>query len=443
MNTQSIFPIGPEDKKNLERGEDAPIPAPNRPPNSRKNFPQMMKEENNKSTPILAHTPPSTEPHELTSPFPFKSKPKNPPPKTSENPFEKKTEAFSQDLSLPISPNPASPNPTSHKARIPIEMAAINAFLKKDQETQAQQPQIPNTTHFPPIPKQKETPPTLDTTHTTQFPKQTSEKQHLHLPAPQLNSNMQAQTQENRNIQPQTQENRNIQPQTLAHKEIPAYTQEHALQNSKKQRQILEETLHKERRPPKISQNTPYENTNKNHSQSSQQRTEKTRPDGSETQEIATETTYNGEIEPLLTTHSNSRAEALQKLVNQLIDKLYNIRQTNGRIDTTITLKGIQLFEGATVTITEFDTSAGELNLSFENLSSDARSFLEQNASELRQKLEDNGHIVHQIQTTEQSNEHISKSEQQNPFKEQQEEQEKQEQEQVAEEDEENETQKG
>ena len=248
MNTQSIFPIGPEDKKNLERGEDAPIPAPNRPPNSRKNFPQMMKEENNESTPILAHTPHSTEPHEPTSPFPFNPKPKNLPPKTSENPFEKKTEAFSQDLSLPISPNPASPNPTSHKARIPIEMAAINAFLKKDQETQAQQPQIPNTTHFPPIPKQKETPPTLDTTHTTQFPKQTSEKQHLHLPAPQLNSNMQA----------QTQENRNIQPQTLAHKEVPAYTQERALQSSKKQRQILEDTLYKEKRTQKTSKSASY-----------------------------------------------------------------------------------------------------------------------------------------------------------------------------------------
>jgi hypothetical protein len=91
---------------------------------------------------------------------------------------------------------------------------------------------------------------------------------------------------------------------------------------------------------------------------------------------------------------------ALQEIIDKIVDKVYTLTlEGKGQTDTVITLKNPPILEGATIAITSFDTAKGELNLSFNGLSPEARNLLDtQQAKEsLKSALQEKGYAVHII----------------------------------------------
>lgn len=95
-------------------------------------------------------------------------------------------------------------------------------------------------------------------------------------------------------------------------------------------------------------------------------------------------------------------ATDIQAIVDQLVKKLYTVTHASGQVDTTIVLKHPPLLEGATVVVSSFQNAKGEFNISFENLTQQAKYFLDMAAN--RQSLMDNlqkqGYAVHILTTT-------------------------------------------
>jgi flagellar biosynthesis/type III secretory pathway protein FliH len=94
------------------------------------------------------------------------------------------------------------------------------------------------------------------------------------------------------------------------------------------------------------------------------------------------------------------RAE-MQDLVSQLVSKLH-VMKADGITETSLTLKNMGMFTNATVTIKEYDTAKGEFNISFANLSNEAKDLLDrqQNQIVLKQSLVDKGYTFHILTTT-------------------------------------------
>lgn len=92
-----------------------------------------------------------------------------------------------------------------------------------------------------------------------------------------------------------------------------------------------------------------------------------------------------------------SRQDAID-IAQQMLEKVTQIK-TQGITSTELTLKFPPLFEGSKITIKEFDSAKGEFNISFENLSAQAKRMvdMEQSQSSLRQNLQDKGYNVHII----------------------------------------------
>lgn len=90
----------------------------------------------------------------------------------------------------------------------------------------------------------------------------------------------------------------------------------------------------------------------------------------------------------------------IQELVEKLIDKLV-ILETKGQTDTTLTLSS-GTFKGVVVVISQFDSANGQLNLSFENLTQQAKALLDAqpNREQLMTALSEKGYIVQQMTTT-------------------------------------------
>ncbi len=91
----------------------------------------------------------------------------------------------------------------------------------------------------------------------------------------------------------------------------------------------------------------------------------------------------------------------LQILVNELSSRLY-IMRTQGQTEFALRLNNIPLFRGALVTITGYDNANGEFNLSFSDLSYQAKVLLDntQNQSLLKESLENKGYKIHILTAT-------------------------------------------
>lgn len=102
-----------------------------------------------------------------------------------------------------------------------------------------------------------------------------------------------------------------------------------------------------------------------------------------------------------ISTPQRSHMVEMQEMVDQIVSKLY-ILKVDGKTETTISLKHPPLFAGADVKVTGFDSARGEFNVTFENLSPDAKRMLDlaANQGDLRNALEQKGYVVHIITTT-------------------------------------------
>lgn len=98
-----------------------------------------------------------------------------------------------------------------------------------------------------------------------------------------------------------------------------------------------------------------------------------------------------------------SQKMTVQQLVDALVKSITSI-ESQGKTDTVVTLKQPPLFAGANVVLTSFETAKGEFNVRFENLSQDAKAFMDmqQNRESLLSSLNEKGYAVHILVATTQ-----------------------------------------
>jgi|GEM_PF-2460266 len=91
----------------------------------------------------------------------------------------------------------------------------------------------------------------------------------------------------------------------------------------------------------------------------------------------------------------------IHDLVVELIEKL-TIVQLKGQTDTIITLNNPGVFKGVIIVMSQFDTANGQLNLAFENLTSQGKALLDNLASRdsLINILSEKGYMVQSFITT-------------------------------------------
>lgn len=94
-------------------------------------------------------------------------------------------------------------------------------------------------------------------------------------------------------------------------------------------------------------------------------------------------------------------SEQLKNLIDQITIHLKSL-ENQTQIDTTLELKNLAAFDGATVTVTTYSTAKGEVNISFENLTQQAKHILDlpENRNALQQALDQKGYTVHMIVTS-------------------------------------------
>ncbi|NGX57951.1 MAG: hypothetical protein K940chlam3_00852 [Chlamydiae bacterium] len=95
---------------------------------------------------------------------------------------------------------------------------------------------------------------------------------------------------------------------------------------------------------------------------------------------------------------SKAQMDLLMKL---LVDSVTQMK-TDGKTETTVVLKHPPLFAGAKLTLTAFDTAKGEFNVTFSELTAQAKQLLDmQQAKEsLMRHLEEKGYVLHIMVTT-------------------------------------------
>lgn len=101
----------------------------------------------------------------------------------------------------------------------------------------------------------------------------------------------------------------------------------------------------------------------------------------------------------------------IQEIVDQIIHKLYTVKQ-EGKTDTVLVLRHPPLFAGAHLRITAYDTARGEFNISFSQLSMDAKALLDMNQAQfnLQKALEQKGYTAHIVVITTEKDEPIASS---------------------------------
>ena len=99
-------------------------------------------------------------------------------------------------------------------------------------------------------------------------------------------------------------------------------------------------------------------------------------------------------------TAKTSQAQA--DLMMRMLAKNISIMKSEGKTETTITIKNLPLFNDAKVTITAFDTAKGEYNITFSELSAQAKQLLDSQAvrNDMLRHLEEKGYLVHIMVTT-------------------------------------------
>lgn len=104
--------------------------------------------------------------------------------------------------------------------------------------------------------------------------------------------------------------------------------------------------------------------------------------------------------------------EEMTKLAHQIVQKIVSMK-SDGKNELTITIKGLENFEGGKVTITEFDTSRGQYNVEFTNLSSKAHTLVtdHENINILRGSITEKGYALHIVTaTTDDRIDHVQSS---------------------------------
>lgn len=106
---------------------------------------------------------------------------------------------------------------------------------------------------------------------------------------------------------------------------------------------------------------------------------------------------------PDVSINLNTKAEAalpplksIQELINLMVKEAQSL-ESEGKTDTTISLKYPPIFEGAQLTVTSFDSAKGEFNISFANLTQAAQQLVNNadNRANLLLSLEQKGYHVH------------------------------------------------
>lgn len=95
----------------------------------------------------------------------------------------------------------------------------------------------------------------------------------------------------------------------------------------------------------------------------------------------------------------SSKSADLQHLIDQIVDTL-TIIETKGQTDTVVKLQHPPLFAGAELRLTAFENAPKEFNISFSNLSPDARQLLLASQNQLLQSLEQKDYVVHILTMT-------------------------------------------
>jgi hypothetical protein len=98
-----------------------------------------------------------------------------------------------------------------------------------------------------------------------------------------------------------------------------------------------------------------------------------------------------------------ARSTTIKDLAAQIIERIQVMRRED-QTSTMITLRHPPVLEGATITLTTSDHAKREFNISFANLSPEAKSFLDRQLTEnsLTETLERKGIIVHTLTTSTQ-----------------------------------------
>ena len=98
------------------------------------------------------------------------------------------------------------------------------------------------------------------------------------------------------------------------------------------------------------------------------------------------------------------RSATIRDLAAQIIDRIQVMRKED-QTSTIITLRHPPILSGATITLTASDHAKREFNITFANLSPDAKLFLDRKLKEdsLTQNLERKGIVVHNLTTTTQA----------------------------------------
>lgn len=100
-------------------------------------------------------------------------------------------------------------------------------------------------------------------------------------------------------------------------------------------------------------------------------------------------------------TSEASRSATIRELAAQIVERIQVMRKDD-LTSTIITLRHPPVMAGSTITLTSSDNAKREFNISFANLSPDAKVFLDRKLKEdsLTETLERKGIIVHNITTT-------------------------------------------
>lgn len=90
----------------------------------------------------------------------------------------------------------------------------------------------------------------------------------------------------------------------------------------------------------------------------------------------------------------------LQKIIDQIVEHVYQL-ETKGETSTVITIGSEKsVFKGASIKISELDTSRGQLNITIDNLRPDAKALIERHEAVLFDALEKKGYQVQQFIAT-------------------------------------------
>lgn len=99
--------------------------------------------------------------------------------------------------------------------------------------------------------------------------------------------------------------------------------------------------------------------------------------------------------------NKGSQSSPVKDLAAQIIDHVQVLR-TKGQTDTTVQINHPSILKGSELKITEFDHANKEYNITFSNLTNEAKAFLDNklNGNALNEELRGKGMVVHIIVTT-------------------------------------------